>query len=183
MEKNSLLKIGVVGAESTGKSELCEKMAAHFNTLWVPEYAREYFNHSNIYKYSLQDLESILEQQLTWETEYSLKANKLLFCDTTAITLKIWAELEFSTCPQTIEQAVQHQNYDFYLICNNDIDWQEDPQRLNKFSRELIFEKNKQEVETSKIPFLVVSGRGTERVKKTIQALTQFLMSEGKRDQ
>lgn len=171
MEKNGLIKIGVVGAESTGKSELCEKMAAHFNTLWVPEYAREYFNHSSIYQYTLLDLERILEQQLTWETEYARKANRLLFCDTTAITLKIWAELEFSTCPPTILQAVQQQNYDFYLICNNDIDWQADPLRQNKFSRDLIFQKNLTEVKKTKTAYEIIKGTNDLRLNMAIQSI------------
>ncbi len=35
-------KIIIVGPESTGKSTLCEQLAKHYNTLWCPEYAREY---------------------------------------------------------------------------------------------------------------------------------------------
>jgi nicotinamide riboside kinase len=38
----SIKKIVVIGPESTGKSTLCEKLASHYNTLWVPEFAREY---------------------------------------------------------------------------------------------------------------------------------------------
>ena len=43
MEKNNLKKIAIIGAESTGKSWLCERLAKYFNTIWVPEYARKYF--------------------------------------------------------------------------------------------------------------------------------------------
>lgn len=175
MEKNSLLKIGVVGAESTGKSELCEQLAAHFKTLWVPEYAREYFHHSSIYQYTLHDLEKILAQQVTWETEYATKANKLLFCDTTAITLKIWAELEFSSCPQTIEDAVREVPYDFYLICNNDVDWQADPLRQNKFSRDLIYQMNLAEVIKTKTPYEIIKGTKELRRSRAIEAIEKRL--------
>ena len=37
-----LKKIVILGPESTGKSTLCEQLAAHYNTVWCPEYAREY---------------------------------------------------------------------------------------------------------------------------------------------
>ncbi len=37
-------KIVVIGPESTGKSTLCEQLAAHYKTKWVPEYAREYID-------------------------------------------------------------------------------------------------------------------------------------------
>ncbi|MBN1337957.1 MAG: ATP-binding protein, partial [Bacteroidales bacterium] len=35
-------KIAVTGPESTGKSDISAKLARHFNTVWVPEYARNY---------------------------------------------------------------------------------------------------------------------------------------------
>ena len=35
-------KIVIIGPESTGKSTLCEKLAAHYETVWVKEYAREF---------------------------------------------------------------------------------------------------------------------------------------------
>ena len=35
-------KVVIIGPESTGKSTLCEMLAQHFNTLWCPEFAREY---------------------------------------------------------------------------------------------------------------------------------------------
>jgi nicotinamide riboside kinase len=37
-----LKKIVVIGPESTGKSILCEQLAAYYKTDWVKEYAREY---------------------------------------------------------------------------------------------------------------------------------------------
>ena len=41
-----LKKIVVIGPESTGKSSLCKLLAEHYNTLWCPEYAREYLTSS-----------------------------------------------------------------------------------------------------------------------------------------
>ncbi len=38
----SIKKIVVIGPESTGKSTLCLQLAEHYQTLWCPEYAREY---------------------------------------------------------------------------------------------------------------------------------------------
>src|SRR5215213_3373828 len=99
MAQRSIRRIGVIGAESTGKTALCEALAKHYKTVWVPEYAREYFNDSDIYNYSLDDLVKIAERQIKSEEECELIANRFLFCDTTLITLKIWAELEFEQVP------------------------------------------------------------------------------------
>ena len=51
MEKTTnhlLKKIAILGAESTGKSTICNELAIHYNSLFVPEYARTYFNTHNI---------------------------------------------------------------------------------------------------------------------------------------
>lgn len=177
MESRNIKKIAVIGAESTGKTALCEYLAQHYQTVWVAEYAREYFNHSNIYNYTLSDLEYIAKQQMALEMEASKKAKTLLFCDTALITLKIWAELEFGICPQSIIQFMQQNPYDFYLITNNDVAWEPDPQRLNKFSREHIFELNKAAARTEKVPFGLVMGTGHSR---NLSARDQLLAFQNK---
>ena len=36
------LKVVLFGPESTGKTTLSRHLARHYNSVWVPEYAREY---------------------------------------------------------------------------------------------------------------------------------------------
>ena len=36
------LKVVLFGPESTGKTTLSRQLARHYNSIWVPEYAREY---------------------------------------------------------------------------------------------------------------------------------------------
>ena len=59
-------KIVVIGPESTGKSTLCEKLAQYYNTLWVPEYAREYLE-NNGSDYTYDDLLTIAKGQIESE--------------------------------------------------------------------------------------------------------------------
>ena len=61
-----LKKIVIIGPESTGKSTLCEDLAAHYGTAWAPEYAREYLlTHGKAYQYN--DLLTIAKGQLALE--------------------------------------------------------------------------------------------------------------------
>jgi len=62
----TIKKIVVIGPESTGKSTLCEKLAAHYNTLWVPEYARDYLEKHGT-DYSYEDLLPIAKGQIELE--------------------------------------------------------------------------------------------------------------------
>lgn len=175
MAQNRIIKIGIVGAESTGKTWLCENLARHYDTVWVPEYAREYFNDSDIYNYTLSDLEQIAIVQLEMEEAGLLKANGFLFCDTTLITLKIWAQLEFSTVPPVIKNNLPGNAYDYYLITNNDVPWQKDEQRQNKFSRDLLLELNVNEVKKSNTPFYLVEGSNNTRLANAINCLNKLL--------
>lgn len=174
MEGAGIIKIAVIGAESTGKTALCTGLATHYNTMWVPEYAREYFNHSDIYNYTLNDLETIAHRQLETEEELLPRARRFMFCDTNLLTLKIWAVLEFGKVPPFIEEQLALRKYDHYLITNNDIPWQADPQRLNKFSRDLILEMNKKEVVAVGLPYTVIMGAEEQRIKNAIAQLDRI---------
>lgn len=38
----NIIKIVLFGPESTGKTTLSKQLARHYNTVWAPEFAREY---------------------------------------------------------------------------------------------------------------------------------------------
>lgn len=175
MAQRSSIKIGIIGAESTGKTWLCEALAKHYSTVWVPEYAREYFNDSDIYNYTLEDLVIIAQKQVELEKNKMNEANRVLFCDTSLITLKIWAELEFKTTPHYIEEHLKLVKYDHYLITDNQIPWVADRLRENKHSRELILRMNLLEVKKSGIPYSLISGGDQERLKNALKALDVLL--------
>ena len=61
-----LKKIVIIGPESTGKSTLCEQLAAHYKTIWCAEYAREYLLEHGT-NYSFDDLLTIAKGQLSLE--------------------------------------------------------------------------------------------------------------------
>jgi nicotinamide riboside kinase len=68
MKQHQLKKIVVIGPESTGKSTLCSQLAAHYGTLWVKEYAREYLLQHGM-DYSFADLLTIAQGQIGLEEE------------------------------------------------------------------------------------------------------------------
>jgi len=67
-----LKKIVAIGPESTGKSSLCEKLAEHYNTLWCPEYAREYLTIHGM-NYTYEDLLTIAKGQIELENKYEFE--------------------------------------------------------------------------------------------------------------
>jgi nicotinamide riboside kinase len=60
-------KIVILGPESTGKSTLCEELATHYKTRWVPEYARTYLlEHGTAYQFD----ELLKKQRATPKKQY-----------------------------------------------------------------------------------------------------------------
>jgi nicotinamide riboside kinase len=51
MEQKPLIKVVVIGPESTGKSTLCELLAQHYNTQWCPEFQENFITHGTDYTY------------------------------------------------------------------------------------------------------------------------------------
>ncbi|MGI8950056.1 MAG: AAA family ATPase [Chitinophagaceae bacterium] len=67
-----LKKIVIIGPESTGKSTLSAQLAEYFNTIWCPEYAREYLTKHGK-EYSYDNLLTIAKGQLALEDECVMK--------------------------------------------------------------------------------------------------------------
>ena len=149
MNRRALLKIVLTGPESSGKTTLAKALAAHYQTVWVPEYARNYLEPLGL-DYQEEDLLHIAKGQLDLEEQFANQSKGLLFCDTGLIVLKIWSEYRFGRCHPWILEQLQHRHYDLYLLCSPDIPWHYDPLRQNALDRELLFELYPKEMEQKK---------------------------------
>jgi NadR type nicotinamide-nucleotide adenylyltransferase len=177
MEKTNyskIIRIAIVGPESTGKSTLAEQLARHYHTVFVPEYAREYLNEIKR-PYEAKDIVIISERQLKLEDKLAPKANKILICDTNLLVTKIWAEHKYGKCPVWIELQYKQRHYDFYLLCNIDIPWHADPQREHPHLREELFTVYKTELDKQPVPYSVISGLGETRLKNAIEIIDDLI--------
>ena len=74
----AIKKIVIIGPESTGKSTLCKQLADHYQTLWVPEYAREYLLKNGM-NYTYDDLLEIAKGQI--KSEEAISNQLSIICD------------------------------------------------------------------------------------------------------
>lgn len=172
MEKKSesIKKIALLGAESTGKTTLARSLALRFQTVWVPENAREYMN-AHPGEYSMSDVEQIAKEQLAQEKRLQSSANGLLFVDTELIISKVWCVDVFGTCPQWIEDEIHSHKYDLYLLTANDLPWVADPVRVNAQRRDYFFNWYKRELDNYNLPYEIVTGRYEARLLSAIVSL------------
>ena len=147
----TIKKFVVIGPESTGKSTLCSQLAKHYDTFWVPEYARECLE-KNGRNYTYDDLLTIAKGQIELEdsTRYQAPGTRRkpsatsleyrtpgiihqtsflpppgvrgpLFIDTDMYVMKVWCEYVFNKCHNWILNRVAERNYDGYMLCNTDL--------------------------------------------------------------
>ncbi len=174
MENSKIIKIAVVGPESTGKTVLCEQLALHYNTIFVPEYARDYFLTKNIEGHTKEDLNVIYEKQILWEHETIKRANRFLFCDTNLISGKVWADVVFKSAPEFISQNIINTDHDLHLLCDIDLPWVADEQRRNEYNRKEIMQMHVDELKKLGLKFEIIKGFDKERLKNAIIAISKY---------
>lgn len=172
---SEILKVAITGPESTGKSSLAEGLAAHFNTVWVPEFARNYINQLNR-PYEQDDILQIALGQLEEEKRWGTNANRILFCDTEFTVTKIWSDVKYGQCDPRIFQLMVEHHYDLYLLCDIDLPWEPDPQREHPHMRAHLLNLYQHELTLHQKPFKLVSGLGTDRLKNAIKIIEKSLI-------
>lgn len=175
MEKkvNLVIRIALIGPESTAKSTLSEALATHFKTVWVKEHSRDYLKRINR-KYVLDDVIAIAKEQLQQENELIEKANRFIFADTELIISKVWCEDVFNVSPAWINKNIIDFKYDLYLLASPDLPWIPDPMRENPERRQFFFEWYEKELKSIQANYTVIKGIGEDRLKNCITAIEKF---------
>jgi NadR type nicotinamide-nucleotide adenylyltransferase len=173
-----VIRIALIGPESTAKSTLSEMLANHYNTVWVKEYSREYLKTASRYK--LADILEIAKAQLANENKLIKKANKLLFADTELIISKVWCEDVFKTCPEWINKNILPNKYDLYLLTYPDLEWEHDPLRENPHRRQFFFNWYESELQSIHAKYKIIKGKNEERLKNAIKAIEKFIAESTK---
>ncbi|MGJ1388069.1 AAA family ATPase [Sphingobacterium spiritivorum] len=174
MANQILKKIAVVGPESTGKSTIAQAIARHFNTVCVPEYAREYCKNLKN-EYTLQDEVNMYYGQIALEDSLiPLSQHQILICDTTILTVKVWCDYLFGNTPEEVKNEIRHRDYDLYLLMDIDLPWEDDPLRDFPNEREHFLAVWKKELDSLEARYSLISGLGEERLKNALKAIEEF---------
>jgi NadR type nicotinamide-nucleotide adenylyltransferase len=172
-QPDNIIKIVVIGPESTGKSTLCEALAGHFKTIWCKEYAREYLlEHGTDYSY--EDLLTIAKGQLKLEDEATTLVasmqKPILIIDTDMYVMKVWCEFVFGKCHQFILDEIVSRKYDGYLLCKPDLPWTKDELREypDLETREKLYHHYRDLLIHQNTPWFEVKGEGQQRIQSAI---------------
>lgn len=183
-EPINLVKIVLFGPESTGKTTLSRQLANHYNTVWAPEFAREYLQEkwNNQRKTCEQkDILPIAKGQIKLENKLAKKADKILICDTDLLETKVYSE-EFygGFVDKKLNEAAKTNTYDLYLLTYIDTPWEADDLRDRPKQRLEMFTAFENALKTNNKPYLLLKGDKETRFKKAIEAIDSIVNSRGK---
>lgn len=175
-QPTSIKLIVLYGPESTGKSTLARRLAGHYQTQFVPEFARDYIDERGN-QFGYDDMAPIALGQRQLEDVAVKTANAVLFCDTDAITTLIYSRHYFGKCPPLVEQLADERRYDLYLLLDIDLPWEADPQRDLPHRRQEFYTLFRNELESRRIPFIAIDGLGETRLQNAIRSVDGFLQT------
>ena len=169
-----MYKIAILGPESTGKTELAGRLAEHFQSPWVPEYAREYVENLTHHPYTYGDVCNIALKQIEEELFYEKfsEDKEFVFFDTDLIITKVWFSYCFKKVPVFLTERIKTGFFDLYLLCTADLPWEPDSVREHGEDRDYFFDWYRKEIEQTGKPYVVVSGIGNQRFQNALGALS-----------
>ena len=170
-ESSEIIKIALFGPESTGKTTLAKQLAEHFDTVWTPEFARDYLQEKwdkTAQICDVNDMLPIAYGQTKLENQSLSTANKYLFCDTNLMVTKVFSEVYYNFCDPVLDKAARKHKYDLIFLTDIDVPWERDDLRDKAEGRESVFALFKQALIANNKPFITLSGDKEWRLKKAV---------------
>jgi NadR type nicotinamide-nucleotide adenylyltransferase len=170
-------RVCLMGAESTGKSTLAEALAGVYDTVWVPEYGRPYTVAKNKTgePWTTDDFIAIARRQQADEEEAARMANRILFCDTDALTTAIWHERYLGRRSLEVEAIAATGHYDLTVLAGTDVPWKKDKIRNSREVREQMQQRFRDVLRDRPEPVIELRGTLEERIPIAIDAIERHL--------
>jgi nicotinamide riboside kinase len=179
------LKIAIIGAESTGKSELVIQLENHLQAQGksvqrIPEYLRTWCD--------LKKRTPRKEEQLAIATEQTRQINSapftestgdILLADTTALTVAVYSDVLFNDTSLYDMALAQQRTFDATLLMGLDLPWVADGiQRDGWHMREPVDTALRAALSRGGIPFQVVYGTSEARLQNALRCLNSTVESK-----
>jgi HTH-type transcriptional regulator, transcriptional repressor of NAD biosynthesis genes len=177
-------RVVLFGAESTGKTTLARQLARHFQTEYVPEYAREFIEQKPI-DWSLStlrevDFSHIVHGQIAAEEEAVRRANQLLFCDTDPLASTVWAQRYLGACPAWLVSLAHQRSYSLYLLTDPEhTHWEGDRTRDSEALRARMHDEFQSALHQKRAHFVTLSGPLEVRLEQAINVINLLFSAVG----
>jgi nicotinamide riboside kinase len=171
------MKIALLGAESTGKTQLAHELATHLQSQGqtataVDEYLREWCEHH--VRTPRPDEQQHIAQIQQSRIEEAAKNSAWVFADTTPLMTAIYSEFIFQDASLTPAALAYQKTFNLTLITGLDMPWQADGiQRDGAHVRAPIDALLRQRLQTAGVAYEVIYGTGQQRTAHALQAIAR----------
>lgn len=170
----TVLRVAILGAESTGKSTLAAALAARYRTLWVPEYLREFVETRQRVPFE-GDQAFIAGMQVEREEEAARQASGVLFCDTTPLMTAIYSRFYWHRVDEAVASLAEPHAYALTFVTAPDTPWEPDGlQRESAQVRAHIHEQVLRMLDARAIAWHLVQGAPDARVEQVVRLLSDM---------
>ena len=168
------MKIALLGAESTGKSQLAVSLSAHLSAAGldvhrVDEYLREWCD-------THQRTPTPEEQHHIAQTQMArvlaAPAHAVVIADTTPLMTAVYSQMVFNDHGLDAFALQQHAKFDITLLTGLDLAWVSDGlQRVGAHVREPVDQKIRQLLTQANLSYQVVYGTGDQRLENALYCI------------
>jgi len=160
-------RVCVLGAESTGTTTLAQALAAYFDTVWTPEYGREYSaikQAKGETAWTTGEFVHIAEEQNRREDEAARAANRIVIGDTNSFATCLWHRRYMGRDSEEVQAVAATSRCDLYLLTGNEIPFVQDGLRDGEAIRHAMHAWFEQSLELQTVPWVIVRGPPSERL-------------------
>lgn len=163
-------RICLHGPESTGKSTLGTRLAAHMACEVVPEYGRAYCEAHGT-DIGMAELVHIAQTQDAMNQAAAAREGAIVLFDTDPLITAVWAQMMFGTRDPWFDTFTGYA--DLYLLLDIDLPFIDDGLRVyaRPEERRHFFELCKAELDQRGVRYALIQGEGEERFKAALQAI------------
>ena len=169
-------KIAIMGSESCGKSTLVKRLAKTYFTNYVEEYGRTVYEENGGVTES--DFLKIVRGQKLIESAMIKQSTKLLFCDTEALTTRIFFDMYYPNgdpgIKHLLDEYVDMSHYDLYILLKPDCPDIQDGTRNFLGERWNHYNNLKAEMLKREYNFIEVGGDWDNRYNESVKEIYKY---------
>jgi len=168
---SAVMRVAILGAESSGKSTLAEALASHYGTVWVPEYLREFVDTLGRVPFE-HDQSGIARTQRERERAALANAKRFLFCDTTPLMTALYSRVYWGRVDEDLARLDAVHDYDRTFVTAPDSPWEPDGlQRESEEVRQMVHRMLLETLDARGIPYVLLEGSLPQRLRQVEELL------------
>jgi HTH-type transcriptional repressor of NAD biosynthesis genes len=169
-----ITRICLTGPESTGKSRLADRLAAHYGTVRVEEFSRDYAE-ARGGRLTYADVETIARGQIALEEEAMPRAKRLILLDTDIVSSVVYSSYCYGDVPTFVTGRAEEHLADLYLLLDVDVPFVPDRVRSSAEHRASLDREFRSALDRFGARYELVSGSWESRFTRAVALIDALL--------